>query len=192
MARPKEFDQDAVLNRAVELFRQRGFRGASFGEITEALGVGRQSLYDTFGDKDALFHAALKRYRERGIADMRRILEAPGTLRDTLIRVFDAAISAHCEGKGYGCLMANSMVEMSKEDAATRAAAIEHARAVEGLLAARLGRAQREGDLAPEKDPVALARYFHHTLVGLSVAARAFENSDVLRASARFSLSALD
>src|SRR5262249_38606558 len=65
MARPKEFDRDAVLDRAVELFWAKGYEATSLGDLVESLGVGKQSLYDTFGDKHALYLAALDRYCEK-------------------------------------------------------------------------------------------------------------------------------
>ena len=62
MARPKEFEKDAALDAATRVFRERGFAGSSAADLTRAMGIGRQSLYDTFGDKAQLYRAALARY----------------------------------------------------------------------------------------------------------------------------------
>ena len=67
MSRTKEFDETEVLDQALQLFRTRGFKQTSFDDLTRELGVSRQSLYDTYGDKHALFHTALRRYFCQGL-----------------------------------------------------------------------------------------------------------------------------
>lgn len=193
MPRAKEFDEAQVLDQALELFRARGFKHTSFSDLVEELGVSRQSLYDTYGDKQELYHQALKRYLARGIEQMRRALEADDRpVREALTALFDAMIGGQCSKGSPGCLMVNSMVELSPHDAEVRALAQEHARSIEGLFASRLSAAQRRGDLAKSKDPVALARYLYHTVLGLAVASRALGEKEGLRETARLALQALD
>jgi TetR/AcrR family transcriptional regulator, transcriptional repressor for nem operon len=192
MARTKEFDENEVLEKAVELFRRRGFQSTSFGEMTAELGVNRQSLYDTFGDKQSFFIAALKRYGARAIDQMRRILSTSEPVRSQLRQIFDGTRNYVCSEGHYGCLMVNSMIEQAVGDAATRALVTAHAREVEGLLAQRLSAAQRAGELDRKKDPVALARFLYHTLLGMGVAARALGDRDALKQSGEIALRALD
>jgi len=192
MPRTKEFDEAEVLDQAVELFRARGFRSISFTDLTGELRVCRQSLYDTYGDKLSLFCESLQLYCKRGRDHMKRILETPGPVRPLFGQVFEGAISGLCANGSPGCLMANSMVEMAPQDDGVRALAVAHAREIEGLFADRLCAAQRAGDLSKDKDPSALARYFHHTLLGLAVAARALGDRESLLISAQFALRALE
>jgi TetR/AcrR family transcriptional regulator, transcriptional repressor for nem operon len=192
MPRSKEFDEAEVLDRALGLFRARGFKHTSFTDLVGELGVSRQSLYDTYGDKQTLYQTALKRYLERAINFMRRQFDDPAPTREVLTRLFDTIISENCDHGSPGCLMVNSMVELSPHDADTRALAQRHAREVEGLLASRLSAAQRKGEIAKKKDPVALARFFYHTILGLSVASRALGERKTLRDSARLALQLLD
>lgn len=192
MPRAKEFDEAEVLDQAVDLFRARGYQSTSFADLTGELGVSRQSLYDTYGDKQTLFLAALSRYRLRGLDHIRRTLATPGPVRPLLRAMFEGAVAGGCSKGNPGCFMVNSMVEMAPHDPAVRALAIAHTRDLEGLLAARLSEAQRTGDLSPAKDPTALARYLNHTLLGLAVAARALGERDSLSASAELALLALD
>lgn len=192
MPRSKEFDEAEVLDRALGLFRARGFKHTSFTNLVSELGVSRQSLYDTYGDKQTLYQTALERYLERAVNFMRRQLDDPAPTREVLTRLFDTIISENCDRGSPGCLMVNSMVELSPHDADTRALAQRHAREVEGLLASRLGAAQRKGEIAKKKDPVALARFFYHTILGLSVASRALGERKTLRDSARLALQLLD
>lgn len=192
MGRTKEFDEAVVLDQALELFRTRGYMHTSFEDLTEGLGVSRQSLYDTYGDKQTLYHTALRRYLERGLDGIRRKLDDPAPVRAVMEGLFEGLISGNCSKGSPGCLMVNSMVELAPHDAQTRAIAQSHAREIEAMIAARLTLAQRKGEISRTKDPVALARFFYHTLLGLSVAARALDNRDTLRSSARTAVQILD
>jgi TetR/AcrR family transcriptional repressor of nem operon len=192
MPRTKEFDEAEVLDQALELFRARGFKHTSFADLTDELGVSRQSLYDTYGDKQTLYQTALKRYLDRAVDGLRRKLEDPAPVRQVLTELFDRMISGNCEGKSPGCFMVNSMVELAPHDPDTRALAVVHARAVESLLASRLSAAQRGGEIGKGKDPVALARFLYNTILGTAVAIRAFGERDSIRGSIQIALQVLD
>ena len=192
MSRPKEFDEAEVLDQALELFRARGFKHTSFADLTDGLGVSRQSLYDTYGDKQTLYQTALKRYVERGADFLRRKLDDPAPIREIFAAMIEGMIEGNCANGSHGCLMVNSMVELSPHDADTRALAQEHARTIEGLLASRLSAAQRKGEIAKSKDPVALARFFYHTILGMAVASRALGDKESLRQTGRLALQILD
>ncbi len=191
MARTKEFDESTVLDQALEVFRLRGFDHTSFEDLTRELSVSRQSLYDTYGDKNALFHAALRRYLERGLDLMRRKLEDEAPIRQVLTGMFEGMNGGNCGQNSPGCMMVNSMVELAPRDAEVRALAHRHARAVEGLLASRISAAQRSGEVGRDKDPVALARFLYHLMLGLAVASRAFGERESLRESVGLALQSL-
>lgn len=192
MSRVKEFDEAEVLDQALELFRARGFKHTSFNDLVEELGVSRQSLYDTYGDKQALYQTALRRYLDRSLDGLRRKFAEDAPVRDTFGGCFEAMVAGSCANGSPGCLMVNSMVELSPHDADTRALAQTHAREVEGIFVSRLSLAQRQGEIASSKDPVALARYFYHTILGLAVASRALGDKESLRQTARLALQVLD
>lgn len=192
MARTKEFDESEVLDRALALFQARGFKGTSFTELTDELGVCRQSLYDTYGDKHELFMAALRRYTERTAECVKRAMADPAPVREVFGAMFDRTIAPMCTNGAPGCFLTNTMVELAPDQEAARALALSHARTIEGLFASRLAAAQRQGEISRDKDPLALARFIYHMLLGLSVAARALDTGDTLRQSARLSLRVLD
>jgi TetR/AcrR family transcriptional repressor of nem operon len=192
MPRAKEFDETEVLDQALELFRARGFKHTSFNDLVRELGVSRQSLYDTYGDKHALYEAALRRYLERGLDGIRRKFDETVPVREAFGSFFEALIAGACANGSPGCFMVNSMVELSPHDADTRALAQLHARELEGIFVSRLSAAQRQGQLARDKDPVALARYFYHTMLGLAVSSRALGDKEALRETARLALRVLD
>src|SRR5215210_3872796 len=89
MGRPRSFDESAVLDQAVELFWSRGYEGTSMADLEEHLGIGRQSLYNAFGDKQDLFLRALERYATRGAAGPEARLTAPGAGLAELRAYFD-------------------------------------------------------------------------------------------------------
>ena len=192
MSRTKEFDEAEVLDQALELFRARGFKHTSFSDLVDELGVSRQSLYDTYGDKQTLYQTALKRYLDRSLDGLRRKLDDPAPIRQVFGQLFEGMIAAQCDCGSPGCFMVNSMVELSPHDADTRALAQTHAREIEGLFASRLSAAQRKGEIAKSKDPVALARFFYHTILGLAVSSRALGDKQSMQQTAHLALQVLD
>ena len=111
MARPRTFDEAEVLEGAVDLFRERGYEGTSVPELTERLGICRQSLYTAFGDKRGLYLRALERYGEREVDAKLALLEAEGSPLEnvrTLIRGF-AAMATSCPSEG--CMTVTALVE---------------------------------------------------------------------------------
>src|SRR5215208_4537603 len=88
MARHKEFDREEALQRAMEVFWSRGYEAASVGDLVKHMGINRQSLYDTFGDKHTLYLAALDRYREVEGRKLFELLERPGPVKRALRQLF--------------------------------------------------------------------------------------------------------
>lgn len=110
MPRTKAFDPDEALERAMEVFWVRGYEGASMKALLDAMGISRQSLYDTFGDKQQLFEQALDRYAQRNVSAMLEELEQPGADVAAIRRFFEqlpAMLLAFPERRA--CLMANTM-----------------------------------------------------------------------------------
>ena len=176
----------------MDLFHSRGFAQTSFADLVGQLGVSRQSLYDTYGDKHALFHTALRRYMQRAADRVERLLEDPGAVRKVLAKVFDLLIRGACEGEGAGCFMVNSMIELAPHDAETRALAQAYARRVETAFSSRLSKAQRAGEIPRSKDPVLLGRFLFQTVLGIGVAARALGEPTSIQQATELALKALD
>ena len=99
MARQKEFDRDEALHKAMEVFWSRGYEAASVGELVRHMGINRQSLYDTFGDKHSLYLAALDRYREVEGRKLFELLERPGPVKRALRQLFEGVVE-HALGEG--------------------------------------------------------------------------------------------
>jgi TetR/AcrR family transcriptional regulator, transcriptional repressor for nem operon len=191
MARSKEFDREQVLERAMELFWSRGFEATSIGDLTEHLGIGRQSLYDTFGDKHALYVAALDHYKEGGRMFADEALTRPGQLKRHMREVLRATIDTTLE-TGRACMLLNAAAERCPTDTAVRERFCSNTNAVEEALVRRFRRAREEGELGGERDLRALARYFVTQIYGLQLSARGGIDRRALEQSAEVALSVLD
>lgn len=169
MGRPREFDREAVLDRALELFWDRGYEGTSMSDLVETLGVGRQSLYDTFGDKQALYLLALERYRtERSITPW-HLLEEKALrvgLRALLVAIVDCLVESP---QGRTCMMVNAAAERAPHDPEVKRLFCATTQLWETRLEERLRRAQQEGELGRHHDVRALARFLANTIFGLQV-----------------------
>lgn len=194
MARTKEFDPDAALQSAVELFWQRGYEATSMADLVDRLGIGRASIYATFGNKRELYLKALDRYDETYSAILFRELSAPGPALPAVravVRRFAAEAGAE-ETRLTGCFVTNTAAEVGPHDAAA-ARRVEHAwEQLETLLHSSLVRARAQGELAPERDPRALARLFLTLMQGMRVMGKVSDDPARLREAAEAALTLLD
>jgi AcrR family transcriptional regulator len=187
MARPKEFERLTALDAAIDVFREHGFAGASTGDLTQAMQIGRQSLYDTFGDKWQLYTAALTRYGARENEAHRAALSTGPRAIDGL-DIFLARVRAKA---GEGCLSLGAAIEFGrrKPELTVILAAIE--RALLTALASRVREAQAEGDVAGGLDAREAAAFFAASMSGIRIAARSGAGAAQLQALAELSLRAL-
>jgi TetR/AcrR family transcriptional repressor of nem operon len=191
MARCKAFDQDEALQRATELFQDKGFEATSIQDLVDHLGISRQSLYDTFGDKQALWLASLERYRQAGRRPFADLLEGPMPLRKALGALFTLVLDRLLAPDGRCCLMAHAALERAADDPETRACVGNNLDQLFALFEARLRRAQSEGELGPGHDPAALARFLQNAIHGLQVTARSGAGRRDLEGIVRVTLSVL-
>jgi AcrR family transcriptional regulator len=116
--RPRGFSLEAALDRAIPIFWAKGYDGASFRDLTGAMGITPPSLIAAFGDKRGLFDAAVARYAETLAAKHMRALEGADGLRDRLVAFFDAVIAnASGEDQPTGCLVTCALADMAGDDA---------------------------------------------------------------------------
>ncbi|THV26033.1 TetR/AcrR family transcriptional regulator [Glycomyces paridis] len=176
MGRPKNFEPDVAVARAMEAFWTNGYAGTSPADLAEATGVGKGSLYHAFGSKRELFGKALDHYGRAGSELTEAYLNEPGTakerIRAYLVLLVDTDLSGPVR---RGCLAANTALELGgKDPEAAEAVRRMTDRTIE-LFAERLHRGRREGDVAPEVDPEAQARFLMNTVVGLRVMAQSYD-----------------
>lgn len=191
MARTKEFDREQALDRAMQVFWQHGFEATSLDDLLAAMGIARQSLYDTFGDKRALFIAALKRYLERDDPTRTCMATSPSVKR-TIRELFDTIIDEDEARQRRGCFAINSALALAPHDPEIAALSVKLQRALEEQFYRALEHARERGELSPAKDIRGLARFLVAALHGLRVAATIEPRSPALRDMARVALQALD
>ncbi|MFD7412384.1 TetR/AcrR family transcriptional regulator [Kitasatospora purpeofusca] len=196
MARTKEFDPDAVLQSALELFWRRGYEATSMAELVEHLGIARASVYATFGSKRELYLRALERYGQQQQPVLLAELSQPGPVLPAvraLVRRFAAESAADGEGGPHrGCFVTNTAVELAPHDEGAARRVESNLLHLETVLAAALVRARAQGELPEERDPQALARMLLVLFQGMRVIGKAGEGSARLRDAADQALTLLD
>ncbi len=187
MARPREFNEDEVVDRAMDLFWTQGYRDTTPKQLVEATGLSRSSLYGTFGSKDGLFERALDRYLTQGEAFMRTRL-AQGTAREAFTALLEAGISDATVEGGRSCLICStSMQALSGQD--HLGPGVERAQGrLTAMFAERMARGQREGEVRSDRSAVDLGRFFLTTSMGLQVLARGGATAAELREVAALAL----
>src|SRR5215207_4081207 len=193
MARHKEFDRDEALRRAMEVFWSRGYEAASVGELVKRMGINRQSLYDTFGDKHTLYLRALDRYREVEGRKMFELLEQPGPVKSALRQLFQGVVECSLGGgERRGCFVGNATSELAGRCKETAEKACGNMAAAEEALYRALLRGKREGELKGVRDPRAVARFLYSSLQGLQLMSKARSDRKTLEDVVRVTLSVLD
>jgi TetR/AcrR family transcriptional regulator, transcriptional repressor for nem operon len=194
MARTKEFDPEAALQAALELFWRRGYEATSMSDLVAHLGIGRASIYATFGSKHELYLRALERYQESCDPQLLRELSQPGPTLPSVravVRRF-AAESADAGRRLSGCFVVNTAAELAAHDPAA-ARRVEHSwDHIETLLHSALVRAQAQGELPADRDPLTLARMLLVLLQGLRVVGKASADPGRVRDAAEQALALLD
>ncbi|EYT80946.1 MULTISPECIES: TetR/AcrR family transcriptional regulator [unclassified Streptomyces] len=174
MARTKEFDPDAALQSALELFWRRGYEATSMADLVAHLGIGRASLYATFGSKHELYLKAFDRYCENSDAVLLRELSRPGPALPAVravIRRF--AAEATSEQRECGCFVTNTAAELAPHDPEAARRVEQRWDYLETLLGSALTRARAQGELDAERDPRALARMLLVLMQGMRVVGKA-------------------
>jgi TetR/AcrR family transcriptional repressor of nem operon len=192
MARTKEFDPDTVLQKALELFWERGYEATSMADLVAHLGISRASLYDTFGGKHDLYVRALDWYvqsRDPGLVDM---LSQPGPVLPAVHALVEAYVAESLDDKRRrGCMVVNAAVELMPRDARAARRVEASWDTLETALASALTRARAQGEIPAGKDPRALARFLLVMLQGMRVLGRAHPDEGRVRDAAAQALSLL-
>jgi AcrR family transcriptional regulator len=191
VARPKEFDREEALRRAIPVFWEKGFAGTSTDDLVGAMGIGRQSLYDTFGDKRRLFLAALRTYNTDSITALSRKLRAGPTALAAIERILVDLAELREKARSLGCMGVNAICEMAREDAEVRALTETTAALLEATLTDAIEDSKAKGDVFPTVDSRAAARFIAATLSGMKVQAKGGASTQVLRDVAAFAVDGL-
>ena len=188
MGRPRAFDVDEALDKALVVFWKKGYEGASLSELTGAMGINPPSLYACFGNKEGLFRRALDRYEEQQGCYIDEALAAP-TAREAVERLLCRAASKQCEeGHPQGCMLVTAGLTGGEESSAIREELAARRKAGEDDIRKRLERAKKEGDLPKEANAAALARYVSTVMRGMSVQAASGASAKELKQVAEMAM----
>lgn len=193
MARTREFDEDEVLEQAMQVFWRRGYQATTVADLLAAMGLSKSSFYETFGTKRDLLLTALARYAGSGMSGLIAPLLEDGASRPqiekTLAKMVRHARSA--DGR-RGCLVNNTLGEVAPNDAVVFKATREVLEQLEAILTAVVARGQKRGEIARRESARALARFLANTIGGLNLAAKARPDRQTLDDIVRVALGALD
>jgi len=171
VGRPREFELEEALDRAMLLFWRKGYEGASLSDLTEAMGITRPSLYAAFGNKEDLFRQVLDRYDERTASFLVDSIEAP-TARTVAEGLLRGAANFHADlNNPPGCLMVHGSLVGSDASDPLRLETRKRRALLRETIRRRLERALGEGDLPPGSDATALAYYIVTVMRGMAVEA---------------------
>src|SRR5579875_2753083 len=169
--RPRQFDIDQALDKALLLFWRHGYEGTSLSSLTRAMGINVPSLYAAFGNKEALFKKVLQRYLQNPASYLPKALEQP-TARRAIEKLFRGAIDMVMNPRHPdGCLLVQGALASGPAAASIRKELSLRRAAAEAAVRRRLEHAIEEGDLTAHVNPAKLARYIITVLWGLSVQA---------------------
>jgi TetR/AcrR family transcriptional regulator, transcriptional repressor for nem operon len=187
MARPKAFDRDEALNAAIGVFREHGFEGTSADMLVGAMRIGRQSLYDTFGDKWRLYCAAVARYAEAEVSAHRTALKAGTRALDGLKAMMERVV----KDANQACLGVGSISEFGRTREELTRIHEASARALYPAIVERIRQAQDDGNVASTIDPEIAASFLSASVAGIRIAARGGAGPEQLKALGELALRAL-
>ncbi len=193
MARQKEFNREEVLQKAMEVFWSRGYGAASIQDLVKHMGINRQSLYDTFGDKHGLYLQALDRYRQVEGHRLIELLERPGSVKKSIRQLFGEVVEkalSDCEHRG--CFMSNATSELAGRCKETASRTCSNMTATEEAFYRALVRGAKEGEIKGVRDPRATARFLYCILQGLVLVAKGRQDRKVLNDVVKVTLSLID
>ncbi|GAB1577680.1 TetR/AcrR family transcriptional regulator [Bordetella petrii] len=191
--RPRTFDRDAALRKAMDLFWEKGYEGTSLADLTAAMGINAPSLYSAFGSKEQLFREAVALYSNgEGSCTHVELMRAPSA-RDGIQNMLLAAARAGTQpGRPRGCMIVLSAAAGAEGHAPVRKMLCDSRRQMQALILQRLRDGVRQGELPADADLPALAGFYATVLHGMAIQARDGASRKALQQSARLAMHAWD
>ena len=191
MARPKEFDREAALAAAMQVFWAKGYDATSTDDLRHAIGIGRQSLYDTFGGKRTLYLEALRRYQDDSVAARIKTLRAAASPLSAIEQFLVAVARETPTQRAMGCMGVRAICDFGTSDPDVSALGKSAGTVVESALEDTLREAKAKNEVRSSLNVRAAAQFLQATLTGLKVAARAGSTPNALRGIAEVAVDGL-
>ena len=191
--RPRAYEPETALRQAAEAFWKAGYSGTSLDDISAATGMNRPSLRAAFGDKHDIYVKTLNDYWERKFELMHKAFASGGSLAETLMKVYDAALSIYFSGNDQvlGCFVVGTAITEAPGDPQIQKLAADGFRKLDADFEARFKLARSAGELSQEADPKALALLASATMHSLAVRARSGSSKTELRKLAQKAVSVM-
>ena len=191
--RPRSFDRDEALRKAMKTFWKLGYEGASMAALTEAMGINSPSLYAAFGSKEELFREAVQLYLATEDAKGKAILAGEATARAAVrAMLHNSVYNMTRPGAPHGCLLILGDSNAAPESSGVRTYLCQRRRDIQTGLEARLKRGIAEGDVPPAADVATMAAFYMTVLQGLSLRARDGASREAMLPVADAALAAWD
>ncbi|NEO68631.1 TetR/AcrR family transcriptional regulator [Moorena sp. SIO3H5] len=187
----KQFDPEVALTKAMEVFWAHGYEAASLSELLKTMGIGKKSLYDTFGNKQSLFLKALEHYAQTTIRDMRDRLSADGSPLGNLTQLLLEFQEMHSQPGSCGCMLGTNIADFNTEDEAVAKVMRGYLRQVEDMFCTTLTRAQVAGEVNSTVNPRDLARLLLCTTQGMALLGRVMNDDTTLEGTVQAALCVL-
>jgi TetR/AcrR family transcriptional repressor of nem operon len=172
MGRPRQFEPDEVLDKAMMLFWRQGFEKTSMQELVEQTGIHKRSMYDTFGDKHNLFLMALGRYADLAERNQLQAATRDDNARQMIRELLESSVVGARDGAAAGCMLVNSATEVAvyNNEAATRIR--DNFARSEKVIAQIVRRGQEKSEITVKYDAASLSSIIFNAWVGIRVQAR--------------------
>lgn len=189
MPRSKEFEENEVLLKAMNLFWEQGYEKTSLQDLVEHMGIHRRSLYDTFGDKHTLYLRAMEQYANMATS-IKTEAQRGRTAKEAIRFIFDYLIEA-ADNRPVGCLFVNSATELALRDSVVCEKTNAAFNKEEQFLVDLIHKGQQTGEFSADKDARILAASLQTTMIGLRVLARTSSDKEKLHQIADASIAML-
>lgn len=193
MPRTKQFNEEEILNKAMELFWEKGFHATSIQDLVFHLGINRASLYDTFGGKEELFNKAFQRYRNLSGCTLTELFNTETSVKKGFRMLFFKAIEAVKTNPDHkGCFVVNTTTELLPGDDAIKKALMENKAYVEQLFISHIKSGIKRGEISADKNPESIGMMLFALYSGLQVLAKVENDTKKLHSLIETGLSVLD
>ncbi|MES9685658.1 TetR family transcriptional regulator [Bacillus sp. AFS001701] len=179
MARNKEFDEEVVLRKALELFLEKGYEKSSIQDLVACMGIHRRSIYDTFGDKHTLFINVLEKYQKLWRAKVNSTINNENSVKEAIRKIFEIGISKS-DFNTYGCMIVNTAVELGLHDEESNQKVRDSYSNTEKLFHELILSGQKTGEISMEENAEQLSQYLLNSFIGIRVLVKSENNNEKL------------
>ena len=181
----KQFDPEVALSKAMEVFWANGYENASLSQLLKNMGIGKKSLYDTFGNKRSLFLKALEHYARTTIQELRDLLLKDGSPTQNLKQLLKQWQTMHARSGSCGCMLGTNIADFTTEDEAIARVMRGYLKQLEDIFYETLTLAQQKGEISSTISARNLARLLLCTTQGMALLGRILDDDNILEGTVR-------